>query len=114
MRSTSVQRRGHRRRVLVGLGRGRYHRTMVSVVIQLSESTLERAKVLAQRSGRSLDVVIGEITSEALEQEFERGDGVDPAWHDELVQRIEGFENGTAKARPAADVFADIRARFAR
>jgi hypothetical protein len=39
---------------------------------------------------------------------------LDPARHAELLRRVEGFEDGTAKARPAADVFADIRARWGR
>ena len=39
---------------------------------------------------------------------------LDPARYAELLRRIEGFEDGTAKARPAADVFADIRARWGR
>ena len=40
---------------------------MVSFTIQISDVTLERAKVLAESAGRSLDDVMQELTSEAVE-----------------------------------------------
>lgn len=37
--------------------------------------------------------------------------GVDEAWDAEIGKRVEQIRQGTAKGRPAEDVFRDIRAR---
>jgi hypothetical protein len=38
--------------------------------------------------------------------------GVEAAWEEEIGRRVERIKNGTAKGRPAADVFRDHEARF--
>jgi len=37
---------------------------------------------------------------------------VEAAWESEIARRVERVRQGTAKGRPAEDVFQDIRARF--
>ena len=39
-------------------------------------------------------------------------EGVDAAWDAEIAKRVERIQQGTAKGRPAGDVFRDIRARY--
>ena len=54
----------------------------------------------------------GDVRDSAAGIDGPQDQSLDPARYAELLRRIEGFEDGTAKARPAADVFADIRARW--
>jgi putative addiction module component (TIGR02574 family) len=86
---------------------------MVAITINVPAENLEKMKALAERAGRSLDEVIGAIANDAIEYEL-GGDDIDPAWDAELLRRIESVRNGTAKTVPAEEVFAEIRARFAR
>ena len=44
--------------------------------------------------------------------EAEADAGVEAAWEEEIGRRVERIKNGTAKGRPAADVFRDLEARF--
>ena len=86
---------------------------MVAITINVPAENIEKMKELAERTGRSLDEVIGAIANDAIEYEL-GGDDADPAWDAELLRRIESVRNGTAKTVPAEEVFAEIRARFAR
>ncbi len=48
-----------------------------------------------------------------LEHTEAEGDaGVEAAWEAEIARRVERVKQGTAKGRPAADVFRDIEARL--
>jgi len=85
---------------------------MVAVTIHLAPATLDRVKALAESEGRSVDEVIGEIANEAIEHELDGDDDMDPEYRAELVCRIEGIRNGTAKTVPADEAIARIRARF--
>ena len=74
-----------------------------------------------------MPVTIEQITQEALGlSEHDRAElahriltsledsvdeGVDEAWDAEVARRVERIKAGTAKGRPAEDVFRDIRAR---
>jgi hypothetical protein len=79
---------------------------MVSVTLELSD---ERAAVLRARA-EAEGVSVGELVSRALN--LDDDEGVHPDWNDEIRRRIRGIDDGSANARPADDVFADIRARF--
>jgi putative addiction module component (TIGR02574 family) len=75
---------------------------MSAMVAQLTEQALglsesERAE-LAHRLLLSLDDVADE--------------GAEEAWEIEVARRVEQIKNGTAKGRPAEDVFREIRARY--
>lgn len=39
-------------------------------------------------------------------------EGVDAAWDTEIKERVDRIREGTAKGRPAEEVFRDIRARY--
>lgn len=39
-------------------------------------------------------------------------EGVDEAWDAEIAKRVDRIKEGTAKGRPADEVFRDIRARY--
>ena len=39
-------------------------------------------------------------------------EGAEQAWEAEIAQRVDRIKQGTAKGRPAADVFRDIRTRY--
>jgi hypothetical protein len=39
-------------------------------------------------------------------------EGAEEAWEIEVARRVEQIKNGTAKGRPAEDVFREIRARY--
>lgn len=80
---------------------------MVSLTLELSD---EKAAVLRARA-EAEGVSVTELVSRALNLDDSDDVGLHPAWGDEIRRRIRGIDDGTAKARPAADVFADIRAR---
>jgi predicted transcriptional regulator len=61
---------------------------MVSFTIQLSDVTLERAKVLAESAGRSLDDVMQEITSEAVEHRTRVLEGIKQGLSDMEAGRV--------------------------
>ena len=37
---------------------------------------------------------------------------VEAAWEEEIARRVERVQQGTAKGRPAEDVFRDVRTRY--
>lgn len=80
---------------------------MVSVTLELSD---EKAAVLRARA-EAEGLSVTELVSRALNLDDDDDVGLHPAWNDEIRRRIRGIDDGTAKARPAAAVFADIRAR---
>lgn len=80
---------------------------MVSLTLELSD---EKAAVLRARA-EAEGVSVTELVSRALNLDEDDAD-LHPAWGDEIRRRIRGIDDGTAKARPAAEVFADIRTRF--
>jgi hypothetical protein len=43
--------------------------------------------------------------------EVEGDAGVEAAWEEEIARRVERVKKGTAKGRPAADVFRDLETR---
>lgn len=49
---------------------------MVAITIHIPESVLERAKVIAENAGRSLDDVVQEITVEGIDEKSRVLDGV--------------------------------------
>jgi hypothetical protein len=78
---------------------------MVNVTIEMSEERAAALRARAEREG----VSVADLVSRVLD--LEEGDELHPEWGDEIRRRIQELDDGTAKARPAAEVFADIRAR---
>jgi predicted transcriptional regulator len=78
---------------------------MVSFTIQLSDATLERAKVLAESAGRSLDDVMQELTSEAVEHRTRVLEGLKQGLSDREVGRVVDVAHVNARLDEAAKCF---------
>lgn len=75
----------------------------------LSEVTRD-AMELPPEQRRALARILIETSEEAHDYSPE----VNAAWEDEIVRRLRAVEEGTARSRSAAEVFADLDRRFGR
>ena len=73
-----------------------------------SAELFEHLRTEALKLGADERRELARVLEDSLSEDFD----LHPAWHDELSRRIDAVDNGTAKTRPAADVLAEIRARF--
>lgn len=74
----------------------------------LSEVTRD-ALALSPAQRRTLARILLELSEDALDF----SPGLETAWDDEIVRRLQAVKAGTAQARSVEDVFAELDRRFA-
>ncbi len=78
------------------------------------------AKVLSEIARDALDLspaqrrTLARILLEVSEDPIDFSPDLEAVWDDEIVRRLRAVENGTAKARSAEEVFAELDRRFPR
>jgi hypothetical protein len=75
-------------------------------------------KVLSEVTRDALDLPAAErrklarILLDVSDTDRDFSPDVDAAWEEEIARRLQAVDAGTAKSRPAAEVFADLDRRF--
>ena len=76
-------------------------------------------KVLSEVTRDALDLRLAErrtlarILLDNTDSDQDFSPEVDAAWEEEIARRLHAVEEGTARSRPAAEVFSDLDRRFA-
>jgi hypothetical protein len=76
------------------------------------------AKVLAEVTRDALDLPAAErrklarILLDVSDDDLDFSPEIDAAWEEEIARRLSAVEAGTAKSRPATEVFTDLDRRF--
>ncbi len=76
------------------------------------------SKLLSEIARDALELSIAErrtlarILLDVSEADHDFSPEVEASWEQEIMRRLRAVENGTAKSRPAAEVFADLDRRF--
>jgi hypothetical protein len=76
-------------------------------------------KVLSEVTRDALDLPLAErrtlarILLDNTDSDQDFSPEVAAAWEDEIARRLHAVEEGTARSRPAAEVFSDLDRRFA-
>jgi hypothetical protein len=76
-------------------------------------------KVLSEVTRDALDLPLAErrtlarIFLDTADSDHDFSPEVAAAWEEEIARRLRSVEEGTARSRPAAEVFSDLDRRFA-
>ena len=75
-------------------------------------------KVLAEIARDALDLPVAErrtlarILLDVSDMDRDFSPEVDAAWEEEIARRLRAVDDGTARSRPATEVFAELDRRF--